>query len=116
MGNTNIKIERINHMIMEEVSKILMLEIKDEDIRFVTVTDCDTALDLSVAKIYVTILDKDNKDEILASLNKASSFIRGELAKRIEIRHTPELRFLYDNSIAYGEHIDKVIDRINEKK
>ena len=111
----NIKIERINHMIMEEVSKILMLEIKDEDIKFVTITDCETAADLSVAKIYVTILDKENKDEILKSLNKASSFIRSELAKRIEIRHTPELKFIYDTSIAYGEHIDKVIEQIKDE-
>lgn len=111
----NIKIERINHMIMEEVSKILMLEIKDEDIKFVTITDCETAADLSVAKIYVTILDKENIDEILKSLNKASSFIRSELAKRIEIRHTPELKFIYDTSIAYGEHIDKVIEQIKDE-
>ena len=111
----NIKIERINHMIMEEVSKILMLEIKDEDIKFVTITDCETAADLSVAKIYVTILDTENKEEILKSLNKASSFIRSELAKRIEIRHTPELKFIYDTSIAYGEHIDKVIDQIKDE-
>lgn len=112
----NIKIERINHMIMEEVSKILMLEIKDEDIKFVTITDCDTASDLSYAKIYVTILEQEKKEETLKALNNASSFIRGELAKRIEIRHIPELKFIYDESISYGEHIDKIIDKLNEEK
>lgn len=111
----NIKIERINHMIMEEVSKILMLEVKDDDIKFVTVTGCDTSNDLSYSKIYVTILDKDKKDDTLKALNNASSFIRSELAKRIEIRHVPELKFFYDESVYYGEHIDKIIDKLNEE-
>ncbi len=110
----NIKIERINHMIREEVSKILMLEIKDEDIKFVTVTDCDTSNDLSYAKIYVTVLEQEKKEETLKALNKASSFIRSELAKRIDIRNIPELKFYYDESIDYGEKIDKIIDEINE--
>ena len=110
----NIKIERINHMIREEISKILMLEVKDEDIKFVTVTDCDTSTDLSYCKVYVTVLDSEKKEETLKALNNASSFIRSELAKRIEIRHVPELKFFYDESISYGEHIDKLIDKINE--
>ena len=100
---------------MEEVSKILMLEVKDERFKFVTVTDCDTSNDLSYSKIYVTVLDQEKKDETLKALNNASSFIRGELAKRIEIRHIPELKFLYDESISYGEHIDEIIDKINEE-
>lgn len=111
----NIKIERINHMIMEEVSKILMLEVKDDDIKFVTVTDCDTSNDLSYCKIYVTVLEQEKKEETLKALNNASSFIRGELAKRIEIRHIPELKFIYDESVFYGEKIDKIIDEINEE-
>ena len=111
----NIKIERINHMIMEEVSKILMLEVKDERFKFVTVTDCDTSNDLSYCKIYVTVLEQEKKEETLKALNNASGFIRGELAKRIEIRHIPELKFIYDESVSYGEKIDKIIDEINEE-
>ena len=109
----NIKIERINHMIMEEVSKILMLEVKDERFKFVTVTDCDTSNDLSYCKVYVTVLEQEKKEETLKALNNASGFIRGELAKRIEIRHIPELKFIYDESVSYGEKIDKIIDEIN---
>ena len=110
----NIKIERINHMIMEEVSKILMLEVKDERFKFVTVTDCDTSNDLSYCKVYVTVLEQEKKEETLKALNNASGFIRGELAKRIEIRHIPELKFNYNESVSYGEHIDSIIDEINE--
>ncbi len=110
----NVKIERINHMIQEEISKILMLEVKDENIKFVTVTDCDTTNDLSFCKIYITVLNEEKKDETLKALNNASSFIRSSLAKKIQIRHIPELKFLYDSSIAYGEHIDELINKINE--
>ena len=108
----NIKIERINHMIMEEVSKILILEVKDERFKFVTVTDCDTSNDLSYCKIYVTVLEQEKKEETLKALNKASSFIRGELAKRIDIRNIPELKFYYDESVSYGEKIDNIIDAV----
>ncbi len=112
----SIKIERLNHVIQEEISKILMLEVKDENIKFITITGVDTTNDLSFAKIYYTVLNKDKKQEAQEALEKASSFIRTKLASSIEIRHTPELRFIYDTSIAYGEHIDELIEKIKEEE
>lgn len=112
----NIKIERLNHTFMEEISQILMTEVKDENIKFVTITDVDITNDLSYAKIYFTVLDEENKNEVLKALNNASRFIRGKLSERIEIRHTPELNFIYDDSISYGEHIEDIIEKISEKK
>lgn len=111
----NIKIERINHIFQEEISMILMTEIKDADIKFVTITGVDATSDLSFAKVYYTVLDENKKIETNEALEKASSFIRTKLAERVDIRHTPELKFIYDTSIAYGEHIEKIIDEINEK-
>ena len=112
----NVKIERLNHAIQEEISMILMREIKDENIKFVTITGVDTTSDLSFAKVYYTVLDQDKKEETKKSLEKASSFIRAKLAERIEVRHTPELKFIYDTSIAYGEHIERIIEEIKEKE
>ena len=112
---TNIKIKRLNHTIQEVVSMILMTEVKNEDIKFVTITGVDTTNDLSFSKIYYTVLDDTKKELIKDSLEKASPFIRTKLAEKIEVRHTPELKFIYDTSIAYGEHIDKLIKEINEK-
>ena len=112
----SIKIERLNHVIQEEISKILMLEVKDENIKFVTITGVDTTNDLSFAKIYYTVLNKDKLNEAQEALEKASSFIRTKLANSIEIRHTPELKFIYDTSIAYGEHIDELIEKIKEEE
>ena len=66
----NVKIERLNHTFMEEISQILMTEIKDEDIRFVTVTGVDITSDLSFAKVYVTVLDESKKKETLQHRKK----------------------------------------------
>lgn len=112
----NVKIERLNHAMQEEISKILMTEVKDENIKFVTITGCDISSDLSYCKVYFTTLDEAKKDETLTTLNKAASFIRGEVSQRIEMRHTPELKFLYDDSIAYGQHMEQVINQINRKE
>ena len=112
----NVKIERLNHAFQEEISMILMTEIKDEDIKFVTITGVETTSDLGLAKVYFTVLDDTKKETTLVALNGAASFIRGELSKRVEIRHTPELKFIYDTSIEYGNHIEKIIEQINEEK
>lgn len=112
----SVKIERLNHTVMEEISKILMTEIKDEDIHFVTITGVDISSDLSFAKVYFTVLDEEKKKTTLEALNGASHFIRGELSKRIEVRHTPELKFIYDESVEYGEHIEDVIEQIHKNE
>ena len=111
----NIKIERYNDAIQEELSKILMTEVKDEDIHFVTITGCDLSSDLSYCKVYVTVLDQSKKESTLQALNRSKGFLRSELSKRIEIRHTPELSFHYDESIAYGEHIEKILEQVKEE-
>ena len=112
---SSIKIERLNHTIQQEISMILQTEVKDEHIKFVTITEVDTTSDLSFSKIYYTVLDKEKMDSTKEALEKASSFIRTKLAERIDIRHTPELKFIYDTSIAYGEHIEEIIENIHEK-
>ena len=111
----SIKIERLNHTDQEVISEILMNEIKDQNIKFVTITGVEITNDLSFAKIYYTVLDQNKKESTKEALERASSFIRTKLAEKVNIRHTPELRFIYDTSIAYGEHIDKIIEKINEK-
>jgi ribosome-binding factor A len=110
----SIKIDRLNSTFVKEISYILQNEIKDPNINFVTVTGCEITSDLSFAKVFVTIFDKEKKDETMKSLDGAKSFIRGELSKRVEIRHTPELRFVFDDSIEYGNKIDKIIEDLHK--
>lgn len=112
----SVKIERLNGEFQKEISIILQTEIKDQDIHFVTITGCEITNDLSFCKVYFTVLDESKKDSTLKALKGAASFIRGELSKRIQVRHTPELRFYYDESIEYGNKIEKIIEKINEEE
>ncbi len=112
----NVKIERLNSSFVKEISQILLEEIKDDDIKFVTITDCDITSDLSFAKVYFTVLDDSKRETTLGALNKASGFIRSELSQRIDIRHTPELKFIFDASIEYGKKIEDLIEKINDEE
>lgn len=111
-----VKIERYNDLFVKEISMILQTEVKDQNIKFVTITDVDITNDLSFAKVYFTVLNKEYLDVTKDALKRAKSFIRGKLSERIEIRHTPELIFVYDESIEYGEKIEKILESINEEK
>lgn len=112
----NVKIERLNSAFVREISYILMTEVKDENIKFVTITDCDITSDLSYAKVYFTVLDESKKIDTLKALDKAKSFIRGKLSDRVDIRHTPELKFLFDESIEYGNRIEQKIEELHKKE
>lgn len=110
----NSKINRINHSLIEEISYILKTEVKNQDIKFVTITAARTTSDLSYAKIYFTVLDNNKKESTLKALNQSSGFIRNKLFDRIDIRYMPKLEFIYDDSIEYGNNIEKKIKEIHE--
>lgn len=112
----SIKTDRINSTLVKEISYILETEVKDQDIKFVTITDCKVTNDLSFAKVYFTVLKEDRKKETLKALKNASGFIRHELMDRVDIRHIPELSFVYDESIDYGKKIENIIESIHEEK
>ena len=111
----SVKIDRLNNMFVEEISKIIHDEIKDRDVGFVTITDTKITNDLSFAKVYITTLDND-REKVLKTLNKASGFIRSLLCDRVKIRKMPEIHFVYDESIEYGKKIEDIIERINNEK
>lgn len=109
-----VKRERLNDLFREEISYILFSEVKDENVKFVTITDVDVTNDLSFAKVYYTLRNKEYLDITQKALNRASSFIRGKLSERVEVRHTPELKFVFDESLEYGERIEKILQEIKE--
>ncbi len=110
-----VKTERIASNLHREISDIVANEIRDEDIKFVTVTYVKLADDLSYAKIYFTTLIDEKKNKIWSDLNGARGFIKNELCKRkLKIRKIPELEFIYDDSIEYGSKIEKIIKQLNE--
>ena len=111
----SVKIDRLNNIFVEEISKIIHTEIKDKDVSFVTITDVRITNDLSFAKVYFTTLDNDRM-KVLKALNKARSFIRSSLCDNVKIRKMPEIQFVYDESIEYGKKIEDIIERINNEK
>lgn len=111
----SIKIDRIESNLVKEISYILANEVKDHDIKFVTITDCHVTNDLSYAKVYYTVLDDFKKESTAKALKNAAGFIRKELMDRVDIRYTPELEFVFDESIDYGKKIENIIEEIHEK-
>lgn len=115
MKNNNRMI-RINDEIKREVSEIIRSELKDPRVGVITsVLKTETTNDLKYCKIYISILgDDDKKREVMEVLKNASGFIRKSLAAKINLRNTPELKFILDDSLEYSIKISKIIDEINK--
>lgn len=112
----SVKSERLGNVLLKEISNILMTEIRDKDINFVTITHVDLSNDLSYAKVYCTVLDENKKDKILHDLNEAKGFIKTMLVKKkIEMRIIPDLKFVFDDSIDTGYKIESIIKKIHEE-
>lgn len=111
----SIKLDRLNNNFMEKISEILHNEVKDKNVKLVTITDVKITSDLSFAKVYFTSLD-DDKKKVTDALNKVSGFVRSELCNRVKIRKMPEISFLYDESIDYGKKIENILERINNEE
>ena len=108
------RIERVNHLIRQEISELLQRQVKDPRLGgFVTVTQVSTSPDLRHAKIFISIMgDEEEKGEALEAFAAASGFLRKELGARLRLRRSPELSFHYDNSIDQGTHILQLINQI----
>jgi len=112
----SIRTERIASIIMKNATVILRDDVKDPAIGFVTVTDVTVTNDLSYATIYVSFLDKvDKNDYRLAALNKVKGLVRSKLASVLATRKTPEIIFKLDESLTTGNRIEKLIDDLNKK-
>ncbi len=111
----NHKVERIASDITKYLSNILMLETNDELFKQITIIDVVVSKDLSFAKVYFTSLSELSHEKLEKELNEAAPFLRGKLAKVLEIRNIPELKFIYDTSIEYAQNIENIIKEINEE-
>jgi len=110
----NHKVERIASDIIKYLSTILLTETNDEILKSITLTEVRVSKDLSVAKVYFTsILDKPHK-ELEKEMKEAAPFLRGKLAKVLEVRNIPELQFVYDETIEYATKIERIISNINK--
>ncbi len=117
MRKNSIKNTRINGEVQKVLSTLISREIKDPRINPMTsVVAVEVAPDLKTAKVYISVLgDEESKENTKRGLKSAASFMRGQLAKTLNLRNTPELTFVIDNSIEYGVNMSRLIDEVNRK-
>jgi ribosome-binding factor A len=109
--------ERVEELIVREVSEILRRKVSDPRIGFVTITGADISPDLRHARVFVSILGSEEKQaEALKGLQSAARFIRGELGKRIEMRDTPQISFKIDTAIASGVRIFELLEQVKREE
>lgn len=115
MRKNSIKNTRINGEVQRALSKIIREEIKDPRIALMTsVTAVEVAPDLKTCKAYISVLgDAGAKEDTIAGLRSAEGYVRRLLAKSVNLRNTPEIRFVLDESIEYGVTMSKLIDDVN---
>ena len=116
MRKNSIKNTRINEEVLRELSNIIRGEIKDPRINPLTsVVAVEVAPDLKTCKAYISVLgDEESQAKTLAGLKSAEGFIRSKLAKTVNLRNTPEIRFVLDQSIEYGVKMSKMIDEVTK--
>lgn len=108
-----VRVEKVREMIKQEVSNILLNDIKDPRVKFVSVTEVEATNDLRHAKIYISLYgNEEEKTATLEGLERSLGFIRTEIAKRIRLRFAPELSFCVDKSMEYSDHIEKLLKKI----
>ena len=116
-GKNNPRLGRIDEEYKKELSQIIGYELKNPNVTgLISVTKVKVTSDLKYAKVYVSVLNSKNIKDTLAGLKKSSGYIRSELARRINLRNTPELIFELDDSIEYGAKIDSILKEIMPKK
>ena len=106
--------DRVADAMRRELARLIQHEVRDPRVGMVNVNDVEVSRDLTVAKVYVTLVGEDDRSKIdvsMEALNKAAGFLRSQLAKEIQIRTIPRLQFRYDETSVRGQHLSALIDK-----
>ncbi|MFA5059915.1 MAG: 30S ribosome-binding factor RbfA [Candidatus Omnitrophota bacterium] len=110
------RIDRINESVKREVSDIVQKEVKDPRLKFVTIMQAEVSRDLQHAKIYFSVFGDNSKiDSAQQGLDSAKGFIRKLVGQRVRMRYTPDIDFIFDESVSYGAHIEEIIEKIKHE-
>lgn len=111
-----LRVEKVQEAIQHELSNMLLLDVKDPRIKFVTVTGVELTDDMSYATIFISMYGTEEEQEAAwKALNKALGYMRSEIAKRIRLRFTPTLILKKDTSYAYSAHIETILNKIKQE-
>lgn len=110
----SIKQDRVAGRIQTILSQLLHREVSDPRLQNVTITAVEIDQELQYARVYVNALgDEDRQPDVMQGLARASKFLRREVGSRVRLRQTPELHFYWDESLAYGDHMDRVLGSLD---
>ena len=105
--------QRLGDLIQREVSELIRLELRDPRVGMITITSVDVSPDITHAKIFFTVLEKEKLPETLEGLKRSAGFLRSQLAKRVKMYTIPELRFVYDETVERADHLSRLIATAN---
>lgn len=107
--------QRVAPQIKREVADIIMNRLKEPLPSFVTITDVDLSADMKIAHVYVTAHEDSAREAVIETLTRARSYIRLELGRRLQMRSVPELHFHYDESVAYGDQMERLMRKLKDE-
>jgi len=113
MSRVSSRVDKFADFLKREVALLIQNEVRDPRVRMASVTGVKVSKDLAHASVYITLLGKSNAEEAeegIETLNKASGFLRSMLAKEVSMRTTPKLKFIFDDTLAKGQHLTSLID------
>ena len=113
MSRVSTRVDKVADLLKKEVALLIQSEVRDPRVGMASVTGVKVSKDLAHASVYVTLLGKSNAEEAqegIEALNKASGFLRSMLAKEVSMRIMPKLKFIYDDTLAKGQHMTSLID------
>ncbi len=110
----SLKLDRISSSMIREINDIIAKDINDHHIKnnLICINEVEVTKDYGLAKVYITVLNEQYKNEAVIALNRASRFIENLLFKRIDIAKMPKLEFVYDESVKQGEKIERIINEL----
>lgn len=110
----NNRMQKVNEELKREIGTIIATKLNNSNLKkgLISVTSVDTTPDFKYARVYVSMIHVGDKKEALKALKKSSGFIRTEIAKKVNLKNTPELVFEFDESIEYGDRIDNILKKI----
>ncbi|MCL6100760.1 MAG: 30S ribosome-binding factor RbfA [Bacteroidetes bacterium] len=109
------RLDRVSSLIKEELSLIFLHKVQDETFGMITVTNVKMSPDLRHTKVYLSVYEKDKRNDVLKRVNEIKGMIRSELASRIQMRFVPELHFFIDDTLDYVEKMEGLFKKIHSE-
>ena len=110
----SLRQEKVSSLVQETLSNIFLQKIIDPELGFVTITKTKLSPDLKIAKVYLSVYDKSKREYVLEHIELMKGLIRTELAKRANLRHTPELNFYIDDTLDYVEKMNEIFNTLKK--